>query len=279
MKMFRMLMLAMTLTVLAILGTAFSTACAYEDSAVEITARFPQTGKKTKSDDRLSIDYSHMDEGYVMVRARKTDLRMQLTVKHGNDSVSYEINGDGDYETIPLQFGNGSYRFTLNIAQKKGSNRCVSSGSITLKCTMADELSCFLYPNQYVNYDVDSPGVKKAQELCRGLSKPRDIVRKIRSYVKMVYRKDYVKIATIRANDIMNMLPDIAAAWKTKMGVCQDVSALACAMLRSQGIPAKLAIGSADGNWHAWVVYVIDGESRMFDPLDSARNYQAERYY
>ena len=126
MKNVRQLIRTVILAILAVQVIAFSAVPALAAPAAEAPAPlFPETGSKTKTDGRLTIDYSHIDQGYVMVRAKKTDLKMQLKVKHGSDSVSYLINGDGQYETIPLQYGNGSYQFTLYIAQKKGSNRSI----------------------------------------------------------------------------------------------------------------------------------------------------------
>ena len=232
-----------------------------------------------KTDDRLTIDYSHADQGYVLVKAKKSDKRMQLKVSHGKDSVCYEINGEGRDEVIPLQFGSGKYTFTLAISRKKGSRQAGPAGSVTIQCSMTDESSCFLYPNQYVSYDADSPLVAEAQNLCEGMSDPLEIAKTICAYVRRHFSYDWMKAEMIKSDRTKNLLPDIGSTWETGKGVCQDLSALTCAMLRSQGIPAKLAIGRADGSYHSWVVMVIDGKTRRFDPSLSAGSYQAERYY
>ena len=82
------------------------------------------------------------------------------------------------------------------------------------------------------------------------------------------------------------MMPSIDECWKKRMGVCQDLSAVTCAMLRSQGVPAKLMIGDLKKLYHAWVVLVIDGEEKRFDPTAEIENkkykktdYTLERYY
>jgi transglutaminase-like putative cysteine protease len=38
-----------------------------------------------------------------------------------------------------------------------------------------------------------------------------------------------------------------------KSGICLDLAALVVALLRIMGIPAKLTIGMADRQYHAWV--------------------------
>ena len=70
------------------------------------------------------------------------------------------------------------------------------------------------------------------------------------------------------------------------MGICQDLSALTCAMLRSQGVPARLMIGTVGANtYHAWVVAVVNGEEKFFDPTaelnasSKTDTYTTERYY
>ena len=57
-------------------------------------------------------------------------------------------------------------------------------------------------------------------------------------------------------------------------------------MLRSQGVPARLVIGTVGSNtYHAWVVAVVNGDNRFFDPTAemnaSSKNeqYSTERYY
>jgi transglutaminase-like putative cysteine protease len=70
------------------------------------------------------------------------------------------------------------------------------------------------------------------------------------------------------------------------MGICQDLSAMTCAMLRSQGVPARLMIGTLGVNtYHAWVMAVVNGEDKFFDPTaelnasSKTDTYTTERYY
>ena len=271
----------MMLILAAVQGALFPAEQAKADRRRNETAAcFPEADGITETSERLTIDYSHIDRGYVMVKARKTEQRMKLRVEHGDDSLHYEINGDGRYETIPLQFGSGKYRFTLFVSLSRNGNRYTRAGQMTLKCSMEDEDSCFLYPNQYVRYDADSPLVVKAGALCEGMEEPEEIAETICQYVDQHYDYDWVKYFTVKAEDTRNLLPDIETTWQNGIGVCQDLSALLCAMLRSQGIPARLVIGTADGECHAWVLIIIDGEARSYDPTSkSHRSYHAERYY
>lgn len=258
----------------------------------EATARFPETGDQTKTEGGLTIDFSHMDQGYVMVRTRKSDQRMKLTVEHGSVLLTYPMNNEEQYETIPLQYGSGEYTFSLEIAETGDSSQYKSVGTISLKCSIPDENSCFLYPNQYVSYSADSPAIEMARELCKGLNDPADIAKAICTYIHETFVYDYIeKIVTADEEQ----LPDIETTWEEKTGTEQDLCAVTCAMLRSQGVPAKLVIGTVDDSdnlavsmwkYTAWVEIIIDGEILGFDPAkeymrDSAgwKEYNPERYY
>ena len=91
----------------------------------------------------------------------------------------------------------------------------------------------------------------------------------------------YIKAATVKPGT----LPDIDTTYEKKMGVCQDLSALMICMLRTQGIPAKLMIGYADKNYHAWVVTLIEDKQIFFDPtaavngISKPSKYSLERFY
>lgn len=81
------------------------------------------------------------------------------------------------------------------------------------------------------------------------------------------------------------MLPDIKGLLKKKVGICYDIASLAVAMLRISGIPAKLVIGMADKNYHAWVEIINNGGKILrYDPTFDIYNkkvnkYIVERYY
>lgn len=61
----------------------------------------------------------------------------------------------------------------------------------------------------------------------------REIFETIRGYIKANYMYDYVKAATVAGGT----LPDIDGCYEKKMGICQDLAALAACMLRVQGVP------------------------------------------
>ena len=252
-----------------------------------VTASFselllPKSGKKTKKDNDLTVDYSHMDQGYVMVKAPKTKTKMKVTVETGGTKLQYDINRDGQYEVFPLQLGRTNY--VISLWRQVEGKKYGKIGQVKVAAKMEDELSCFLYPNQYVNYTAESPCVLKAIELCEGMTDQEKIFKAVTDYVVKNFEYDFIKSVTVAGST--GMLPDIEYCWTNRMGICQDLSAMTCAMLRSQGVPARLIIGQlGSGTAHAWVLAVVNGEDVFFDPTaelnasNKADTYTTLRWY
>ena len=240
------------------------------------------SGKKVLKADKLTVDASNADQGYIMVKGPKTKTRMKVTVEITGTKLQYDINGEGEYEVFPLQLGRTNY--TVSLWRQVEGKKYGKIGQVKVAAKMEDELSCFLYPNQYVNYKKDSPCVKEAAEICKGLETDKEKFETIRKYVVKNFQYDYIKSVTVAGSS--GLLPDIEGCWKGKKGICQDLSAMACAMMRTQGIPARLVIGTlGSGTPHAWVMAWVDGEDIFFDPTaeknasNKSDSYTTLRWY
>ena len=244
------------------------------------SARWPAApSKSVKKNGKLRVDVSNAQEGYVQAALQKSSKkRMKLRITKGKETLTYDLNGNADYEIFPLQLGSGKYVITL-YENTKGKNY-TTAGSVSVNVKFKDPEVCFYYPNQYVNYTKDSPAVAQADKLCAD-KKQSETYEIICSYMSKNFVYDYVKALNIKAG----VLPDIDGAWKKHMGICQDLSAIMCCMLRTQGLPARLMIGMADKNYHAWVVVNFDGKEHFFDPtaaingIAKVKKYTVERYY
>lgn len=243
-------------------------------------AHWPSADGKKKSDGSLTIDVSHADEGYIMAKGPKTSKKLKLRVKFDDQTLDYDLSGKGDYEVIPLQLGSGKYTCTLykNVSGKKYAQ----DGRVSVKADMADPNTAFLYPNQYVNYDENTAAVQKSAELCAGLTTQQECYDAIFDFITKGFVYDFVKMVTVKPG----MMPDIDDCFEKRMGICQDLSAVSACMLRVQGIPAKMMIGTLEnGTYHAWVVAVVDGKEILFDPtaelsaVAKDQEYTIERFY
>ena len=54
------------------------------------------SGQKVLKDNKIVVDASHADQGYVMVKAPKTSTKMKVLVKTSGAELKYDINGDGE---------------------------------------------------------------------------------------------------------------------------------------------------------------------------------------
>ena len=243
--------------------------------------RMPEaSGKSVVKKGDLVVDNSHMDQGYIMIKATKSKKRYKVRITTSGAKLNYDLNSNGDYEVFPLQFGNGKYE--VGLYRQASGTKYEAVGKASLKVKMEDELSCFLYPNQYVNYDETTPCVVAAAEMCSGMTDQAEIFKTVCNYIKSNFVYDFIKSVTVGKG----VLPDIDGCWSSRMGICQDLSAMACAMLRSQGVPARLMIGTLGVNtYHAWVMAVVNGEDKFFDPTaelnasSKTDTYTTERYY
>ena len=249
--------------------------------AIAIGLNLPEaSGKTVKKDGKLTIDCSHMDQGYIMVKGKQSSKRLKVQISTAGAKLNYDLNGEGNYEVFPLQFGSGKYQVAL--FENAGGKTYAKEGTVKLNVKMPDELSCFLYPNQYVSYDENTACVQYATEMCKDMTDQSEIYKAVCNYVTGNFVYDFIKSVTVKPGQ----LPQIDECWNTKMGICQDLSAMTCAMLRSQGVPARLMIGTVGANtYHAWVVAVVNGEEKFFDPTaelnasSKTDTYTTERYY
>lgn len=242
-------------------------------------AVWPETpGTVVESNGKLVIDASHADEGYVMACIDEpSNHAMKVRVAFGGAQLMYDINSTGEYEAFPLQLGSGKYEFAL-FENVKGS-KYSAEGKVDLAVQLVDENAAFLVPNQYVNYNIETPAVLKSDELCDNSSQPHDYAA-VTDFIADEFSYDFVRAKSITAGT----LPEIDGCFENRAGICQDLAAVTVCMLRVQGIPARLVIGYADKYYHSWITAVVDGEEIFLDPTASigamnAKKYTVERYY
>ena len=238
------------------------------------------SGSAVKKDGKMTVDCSNMSQGYIMVKGKQSNKRLKVRIATSGAKLNYDLNSNGEYEVFPLQFGSGKYQVSLfeNVKGKDYSKE----GSIKLSVKMDDELSCFTYPNQYVSYNENTECVKYALDMCKDMTDQAEMYKAVCKFVTGNFVYDFIKSVTVKPGQ----LPQIDECWNNRMGICQDLSAMTCAMLRCNGIPARLMIGTVGANtYHAWVVAVVNGEERFFDPTaelnasSKTETYTTERYY
>lgn len=197
--------------------------------------------------DEAVVDYSHTEDGYVMVRfTGETEKRLKVRIKGPKTTYTYNLPLDA-WTVFPLSDGNGSYQAVVykNTSGSKYATVMTAKFEVALK----DEFAPFLRPNQYVDYTDAVDTVAKAADLCQGLTHPLAKVAAVYDFVVDTLHYDYDKAATVKSG----YLPVLDEVLAEEKGICFDYAALMTAMLRSQEIPCKLVVGYAGSTYHAWI--------------------------
>lgn len=232
------------------------------------------------SNGELTVDPLNAASGLLSVKGEPTNRRLKLCIQSGGVCYTYDLNQEGMFEDFPLQMGSGVY--TVTLYKNSSATQYKAAGVVQLDVELADENEPFLHANQYVNYSEDSPAVQKSLELCAGLTDDAEKFNAIIQYMNnQHFRVDYVRALSVPSGT----LPDVDETFRTGTGICHDLAAVVVCMLRVQGIPAKLMVGHAGAQYHAWVSAQVNGKEILFDPTAAlcaaamSFNYQVEMYF
>lgn len=212
-------------------------------------------GEKKHEKNGSVIDTTDIGNGYVYIKNDSSKKRLKVQIIKGNSTYNYDLKNGGVYEIFPLQLGDGSYK--IRIMENTSGNKYIPLFEKTLDVKLNNSLSPFLNPNQFVMYNNNWRIVQKASELTKGKATEVEKIAAIYDYIIKNVRYDKVKASTVQSG----YLPNIDETLTSKKGICFDYAALLAGMLRSQGIPTRLIVGTvspSDIN-HAWnEVYLKD---------------------
>ena len=136
---------------------------------------------------------------------------------------------------------------------------------------MADEKSVYLGSVQNINWSNSNLSIQNAIQLTSGTSDLEEKAKILYKHMVYNYAYDYNKLSSLPST----YLPSIDSTYKSKKGICYDFSSLYAAMLRSQGIYAKLVKGytpNATG-YHAWNE-VYDSKAKKWLIIDTTYDLQ-----
>lgn len=207
--------------------------------------------------DGYGIDMSNAKHGIVTVSCTSED-KLHLWVRHEMYDTDYAIPNDGTPFTIPLSCGDGEYK--ISVMECVRDTKYKYGYTVSLNAHILDSKLPYLYTNGYVSYNSDSICVKKAEEIAKQSKTREEFIENVKTYIEsnITYDKSYVP-TKLSAH---NINPD--STIRDRSGICFDFASLMTAMLRSQGIPARLVFGylssDSDAYYHAWTDVYIDGE-------------------
>ena len=205
----------------------------------------PKTGDKVISGDNAEADYSYAAEGYISALYSGSASAAKVRITCGDIRYDHDLT-PGKREFFPLM-GSGSY--SVQIYGQLSGNKFAPLAEGSFEANISSSVSTYLYPNKYVDFDGNSACVKKAAEVCAGITDDVEKIAEIFGYVTENISYDKNLAATVQSGYVP--YPDNTLS-KGK-GICFDYTSLFAAMCRSQGIPARLVIGYADPQiYHAW---------------------------
>ena len=210
-------------------------------------------GEIVTGNDYATLDSSRTQEGYIQVRYSGEAPRAKLQLMDPEGTLYIYTLLPGGFETLPLTGGDGIYSVT--VLENAFDNVYAVAYTGELEASQVDEFKPYLYPNQYVWYTEDSKVYALGAELSAKSRDDLHYVENVYAYVVENVEYDYDLAASIP----VDYLPDVDRTIETGKGVCLDYAALMTALLRSQGIPAKLVVGWSGTQYHAWIsVYLAE---------------------
>ncbi|MDE6594457.1 MAG: transglutaminase domain-containing protein [Oscillospiraceae bacterium] len=225
--------------------TAATTASKPKAEVVIPKINMPKTGDKVISGDNAEADYSYASEGYISAMYSGSASAAKVRITCGDIRYDHDLT-PGKREFFPLM-GSGSY--SVQIYEQLSGNKFALLAEGNFEANISNNVSTYLYPNKYVDFDGNSACVKKAAEVCAGITDDVEKIAEIFSYVTENVSYDKNLAATVQSGYVP--YPDNTLS-KGK-GICFDYTSLFAAMCRSQGIPARLVIGYAEPEiYHAW---------------------------
>jgi hypothetical protein len=227
-------------------GSPASDLAAAEKKAAAST---PSTVSKS-SDGSVIIDYGSSASGVVKVSttvAGSPKLCIIVTTPKSAQYKYFYTDTTGVFQSFVLSEGSGTYK--VGVYKNVSGTSYTTLYATSFSASLASGTAPFLCSNFYVDYTSSTKAVKAAVTLCKGCDTELKKVDAIYYYVIKNFTYDYDKAANVQSG----YRTDLDAVWDARKGICFDYAAVMTAMLRSQGVAAKLIVGYAGTAYHAWI--------------------------
>lgn len=245
------------------------TGCCPAPAPAPTAVEAPPVERMAEEKGKAALDWSHAEEGYILARRGESEKRWKLRVVKDTE-YTYDLTGER-WVAIPLSEGDGKYAATVFEQTEGTAYLPILVAEFDAK--LADPFSPFLRPNQQVDYATAPLTLAKAESLTEGVEEPMEKVGKIYAFVSTTLSYDEEQAGSVQSGYI----PVLDEVLQREKGICLDFAALMTAMIRSRGIPCRLAVGDAGTAYHAWVeVWDAGAETwTRYDPTFAASGKDA----
>ncbi|QJD82347.1 transglutaminase-like domain-containing protein [Cohnella herbarum] len=233
-------------------------------AALVLFVTIPAVAFANSGENAVTLDTSEVDKGMVGIRlASKTNVVTKAKVSKGSSNYIYTLNTSKDGQTVwlPLQMGDGEYEVAVleNVAGK--SYRVNLAEKIRLAVTNAPDV--FLNSVQNIDWLTADKASDKAKELTKGAATDEEKAKAIYDYIVKNVSYDKALARTVTSDYV----PDIDGTLTSGKAICYGYATLYASMLRSVGIPAKLAMGTTKwvDEYHAWNEVYLNGKWVVVD--------------
>ena len=229
--------------------------------------------KNTKMDNNYgTVDWSTAANGYITFTA-KGQTRVFL-LQGPNDAQGLFEVAKGDSIKVALTGGTGKYQYAIANNTNDGKSYSIQyKNSFQVKSIDAD-LGPYLVSTAWGDYENAPNAVAKAKELWDSKKTQLENVKAIYEFVDDLKYDRKLKQGTI--DKYVN--PD--SVIENGGGVCNELSKLLVAMLRSQGVPAYYQGGTnASGGGHSWVVAWVELSNSTKNGVTSSKGLGHHRGY
>ena len=219
------------------------------------------SGENIIGNEKIIFDISNTDDGYIMAKYEGDNAKVKVRIQNPGQNEPYTYDVSEGYNVFPLTGGDGQY--TVSAYENISDNKYSHLYTKTIQVNIDDELSPYLYPNQFVNFDSSTKAIDKGSEIVKNADNDLDAVKYVYDYVINNISYDGDNADLIKKGKLSGYLPKVDETLEEKKGICFDYSAVMATMLRTQNIPTRMMIGyvslPSGSLYHAWIsVYIED---------------------
>jgi hypothetical protein len=202
-------------------------------------------------DGGITIDTGSTPYGVVLIKIDgiPADKRCKVIVS-ASSAYQYDILSRGKFVGLPLQMGSGSY--TISVYEQVSGSSYAAKMAHSFSVDLASSLKPYLAASIMSDFSRSSALVSKADSLTSGISTQNGRVEAVYKWIVANIDYDRVLAGSITSGEVSVYVPDPNKTYSSRKGICFDYASLMCAMLRSQGIPTRLIVGSTSLGYHAW---------------------------
>ncbi|MFB9277298.1 transglutaminase domain-containing protein [Cohnella cellulosilytica] len=242
---------------------------------------------------KAALDTSALTKGTIGIRlASKPTVDMKAKISKNGTSYTYTLNtsADGQIVWLPLQMGNGQYE--VMVLERVTGNKYRVNLTEKISVTVKNTPDVFLNSTLSIAWENAGKTLAKTKQLTKSAATDEQKAKAIYEYIvrNVSYDKDLARKIT------SDYVPDIDGTLASGKAICYGYATLYAAMLRSEGIPAKLVMGKSNlvDEYHAWNEVYLNGKWVVVDTTvdaglskgdkkaafaKKASDYAAAKYY